>query len=48
MDVTESSGDATQFYAPGPGIQGKNSTCNMCHNDQIIYNRIQQFKYNYC
>lgn len=46
-DITESSGGALQFYAPGAGNPSKNAICNMCHNDSIQYNRIQPYKFNY-
>ncbi len=39
-DVMQSIGGITQFYAPGPGSVEKNSTCNMCHNDNISYRRV--------
>lgn len=39
LDVSKSKGANTQFYGPGPGAAWKNSTCAMCHNDQISYRR---------
>ncbi|MEW5801662.1 MAG: hypothetical protein AB1847_06105 [bacterium] len=39
MDVMESTGGQTQFYGPGPGSIAKNAMCNMCHNDQVAYQR---------
>ncbi|MGA1875965.1 MAG: hypothetical protein ACMUIA_10190 [bacterium] len=39
-NVLESIGAQTQFYGGGPGTVGKNNTCNMCHNDQVIYYRL--------
>jgi hypothetical protein len=38
-NAMDSSGGQTQFYGPGPGTPVKNSTCNMCHNDQVTYHR---------
>jgi hypothetical protein len=39
-NVLASIGARTQFYGGGPGTVGKNNTCNMCHNDQLIYYRL--------
>jgi len=38
-NVMQSTGGKTQFWAPGPGTITKNNTCNMCHNDRILYQR---------
>ena len=46
-NVLETIGAQTQFYAPGPGTQGKNNMCNMCHNDLIIYYRTPVSKLQY-